>query len=520
MKDINTMSEEQKQMAMADSNLVLTAYCQIPYALINQEMQGKDTQGLMEELNQICGYYKTYKNGSIFYPEGTNGDYIPADLKFKMVYSLINKEARFLFAEAPDIIINTSGDRDSVSDDVKGQVDDLNIMLTKILDANTFEDSLLKAAKDCFIGKRVAGLVNFNEEDGVTIQFLTSTQFIYETKPGNPNVLTKFVAFIIMEETKDRRATKIFKKKYEKDGDKIFLTEEIYNGAGVLIEEVTPTRKVDIDFIPAVVFINDGLTSDVQGESEIFALEGFEQWYSKLSNADADAERKGMNPIKYAIDMEGNSTKGLSTSAGSFWDLQTDQNLDKANTSVGILESNMNYSNALKTTLDRIKTTAYEAVDVPNITLESLQGSITSGKALKAIYWPLVTRCKEKMKMWGPKLKQMIDYIIKGAYAFPECVVNYVNEPLVPIDYEINIEQNLPLPEDEEEEKALDISEVEANLMSRKSYMKKWRKLTDAEADEELEQMARERQLLEDSSFSSGEDSPPYPDSTGFDQFQ
>ena len=221
-----------------------------------------------------------------------------------------------------------------------------------------------------------------------------------------------------------------------------------------------------------------------------------------------------MNPIKYAVDMEGNSTKNLSTSAGSFWDLQTDQNLDNAHTQVGILESTMNYSNALKTTLDRIKTTAYEAVDVPNVTLESLQGAITSGKALKAIYWPLIVRCKEKMKMWGPKLKQMFEMIIEGAKVYPECITKYISEPLVPVDYEVNVEQNLPLPEDEAEEKGLDMAEVAEMLMSKKSYMKKWRGLTDTEVDEELKQMALERQILEDSAFNqnnSGDDSLPYP---------
>jgi len=51
--------------------------------------------------------------------------------------------------------------------------------------------------------------------------------------------------------------------------------------------------------------------------------------------------------------------------------------------------------------------------------------------------------------------------------------------------------------------------------MSKKAYMKKWRQLTDDEVLEELEQIALERQLLEDSSFGGiaggeDEDTPPY----------
>jgi hypothetical protein len=57
--------------------------------------------------------------------------------------------------------------------------------------------------------------------------------------------------------------------------------------------------------------------------------------------------------------------------------------------------------------------------------------------------------------------------------------------------------QNYPLPEDEEEEKNMDLAEVAANTMSRKSYMKKWRQLTDHEVEEELQQIALELALIE-----------------------
>ena len=218
-----------------------------------------------------------------------------------------------------------------------------------------------------------------------------------------------------------------------------------------------------------------------------------------------------MNPTKYTVDMESNSTKNLSTAAGSFWDLGSDQNLDKPAPQVGILEPAMNYSEALKTSLDRIKTVGYEQVDMPNITLESLQGAITSGKSLKAIYWPLIVRCKEKMKMWGPQLRQLINIIIQGAMVYPNCITQYTNDTITAVDYEISIEQNTPLPEDEIEERTMDLAEVESKAMSRKAYMKKWRSLTDDEVQEELEQIALERQLIEDSSFVSSGDSLPYP---------
>lgn len=503
-------SEEAKVINAENKKDVLKAYNRIPYALINAEIGGS-TKDTLEELTEICGYYKIYKKGSDFAVEGTNGDYIPAQLKYKMAASLINKEARFLFAEPPDISVEAKGDVGKTTEDTKDALTVLNDLVKTVFDKNKFEDALIKAAKDCFIGKRVAGLVNFNEEDGITITFLPSTQFIYETKTGNPNTLTKFVCFIIIKDTITLTEKRIFKKKFELVDDVVFLEEVMYDGTGKELEVITEYQDTLMPMIPVSIFINDGLTGEVDGESEIENLKEYESWYSKMSNADLDSGRKSMNPTKYVVDMESASTKGLSTAAGAFWDLGSDQNLDKPSPSVGLLEPSMSYSEALKTSLDRIKTTGYEQVDMPNITLESMQGAITSGKSLKAIYWPLIVRCKEKMKMWGPQLKVLVDIIIQGAQVYPNCITKYINDNLTPVAYEINVVHNTPLPEDEIEEKNMDLSEVESNVMSRKSYMKKWKGLTDDEVQEELEQIALERSILEDAAF-GGEFETPYPE--------
>ena len=166
----------------------------------------------------------------------------------------------------------------------------------------------------------------------------------------------------------------------------------------------------------------------------------------------------------------------------------------------------------MKTSLDRIKTVGYEQIDMPNITLETMTGAITSGKALKAIYWPLIVRCKEKMKMWGPQLGKMVEILIQGALQYPNTITKYVDYQMTPVAYEISISQNTPLPEDEIEEKNMDLSEVQSNVMSKKAYMKKWRGLTDDEVEAELIQMAKEREILEDAVMSTNPEEPPYPD--------
>ena len=86
---------------------------------------------------------------------------------------------------------------------------------------------------------------------------------------------------------------------------------------------------------------------------------------------------------------------------------------------------------------------------------------------------------------------------------YPDIANLYVENPLQEVDYTIDITNQYPLPEDESEEKTLDLEEVAAQTMSKKAYMKKWRNLTDQEADDEIRQIALERQLLEEAYFPS-----------------
>lgn len=508
-----------KQEAGLDDSLSLyTAFNQVPYALINKEVE-ETGQDYSEELVQICKFYKAYYKGVKFLAEGSHNDYVPADLRYKLSANLINKEARFLFAETPDITIKQKGNVEDPTQETKDMVNKYNTFLKAVLDANNFADALVKSAKDCFIGKRVAGLINFNEEDGVSISFLPSTHFVYETKGSDKNVITKFVCFQVVTESKSSKYKRIFRKKYWLDDNgTVMLQEDMFDGMGRLVEEITPETAILLKRIPVAIFINDGLTGDDKGLSDVEQVMQFERWYSRQSNAAVDAERKSMNPTIYAIDMSVKSTKNLSRGPGSFWDLQSEQNNDNSSPGVGILEPAMNYSGPLKETLERIKAAGYEALDIPMINLETMVGSITSGKALKSIYWPLIVRCKEKMKMWGPQLQTMVEHILEGAAVYPNCITKYIEGTLTPIAYEITIEQNIPLPEDENEQRTLDLAEVDSKVLSRKAYMKKWHGLSDGEVEQELEQIARERELLEDAAFTGATaDEPPYPDSDSDD---
>lgn len=475
---------------------ILTSPPTIPSSFITEELSGLWGRTVLREMEEIIKYYEVYEKGASFNPEGSNGDYTPADLRYKQVTSLINKEARFLFSRHPDLWIKTEGDTDT---DRKNRTIIQNLV-DKVLKSNRFNSKLLKAAKDCFIGKRVAYMVNFDEIKGtIKVNFLPSLEFVYETDPDDSDTITKLVAFYITVDNQDRNLQRIYRKRYWMQDGVCWIEEGLFDGMGIEVESITPQRPTRFTYIPGGVIINDGLTGDMKGESEVRGLDDFEAWFSKMANANIDSERKGMNPVRWAMDVNPASTKNLSVAPGAFWDLQTDQAVPEGiSGKVGVLETTPGYTNDLNSTLNRIRSSMYEQVDVPDVSPEALKGVVSSGKTLRAIYWGLIVRCDEKMLEWRPALEEIVRIIVDGSILYPGSATRYTMDRIPRIAFTVKVDNQYPLPEEESEEKAVDLAEVEAQTMSRRSYMKKWYNYTDDKADEELRQIAREREILED----------------------
>lgn len=463
-------------------------------SLINQELHGIFGSETRRDLNEILGLYQIYERGAQFDIDNTSGDYIPANHRFRMIASLIDKEARFLFSQPPVISLEDMKQNTS-SDNTSNRLEPNQVLLESVLKKNHMNSKLVRAAKDCLIGRRIAVALDFSDK-GVDISFMPSLEFIYETDPADVDIMTKFIRFYSVVENDEESEQRVYKKKWELNEDgRCVISEGIYDGAGQLVEEILPETVTEFEYIPCWVIINGGLLGDPFGKSDVEELIEDESWYSKLSSKDFDSLRKGTDQIVWAMDVNPKATKNLSRAAGSFWDLSTDPVAEGKTGQIGALENSMAYAGALDTTLNRIRANMYSQLDVPDTTSEALTGIISSGKTMKAMYWGLMVRCDEKLLDWTPALEDMVRCIIDGCKKYPEAKRVYTDLELVD-DYTVNIENSYPILEDESEEKSTDMAEVHTQVMSRKSYMKKWRGLSDEDIQEELKQIALEQSML------------------------
>ena len=200
---------------MSDGNVIATeaveeyidtliSFRDIPYGVLSDDITGTQKNDFFDELGKIKSYYEIYHKGKDFTTDKTNGDYIPSQLRFKKAAGLVDKEARFMFSTPLDFYIN----KDQNDTDVQKENNTiLNDFLQKVLKKNFFDKNVLKAAKDCFIGKRVACMLNFNDESGISVDFLSPLEFYYEML--GTDILTKIIAFFVEVEASNNKEKRI-----------------------------------------------------------------------------------------------------------------------------------------------------------------------------------------------------------------------------------------------------------------------------------------------------------------------
>ena len=455
--------------------------------LVRMELNGLYGNEVIHEMNEIIKLYEAYEGSGQKWELDTK-DYIPTVKKTNYIKKLIKEESRFLFGKSP---IFTVKDKDD-SESLKAQV--VTEYINDILNKNLFKDKLIKGARDCFIGKRVAIKLHADTITGtIRILFVPSLEFVYEPFDDRIDELKKIIFFYSLNDTQIKSEQRIWKQKYEMVEGKCILNEGIYDGHGRLIETYFVNENLGLSGIPAYVIINDGLSGDLKGESDVKELLDNAINYNKLSSEDIDTLIKGMNRIIYGIDIDSGDSKNFKLKAGSYWDVNTSPLAVGKQASLGTIDTDFGYDTRIENTLSRIKADMHEALNIPMINSTDMVGMLTSGKTMKALYWQLITRCEEKWNAWNPALTWMVEAILEMSEVFNISKLPKIENKVA------TVENQYPLQEDEDNEMTLDIQKVNAQVMSKKSFIKKWANANDKVAEEELKQIQLEKQLLEDS---------------------
>lgn len=445
--------------------------------LLQTEAGGIYGYTLLKEFDEILRYYELYEGHS----DRSGGDRAQTN----WIKKLINDESRHMCARPPEIRIKPkNGARDGAA------AEQLNDWLEDLLDRNAFSEQLLKAARDAFVGKRVALKLIYEPGEGVRFRFAPSLEFFYETDECHPRRVTKalFCYFVTADTVTDRSKQRFWKQRYQLEDGVCYLDEGLYDGYGQPVRIDHSHHCTGLDFVPVFVVVNGGLSGDLLGESDVAELIGGQNAYDRAKTDDLEALKFQMFGQKLFIDASPESMESIQIAPGAMIDLQSEPG-SPHQARAQVLETTFAYGEHLTQTLDRLKDDMHELVSVPRITPDMLSGLGTSGKAMRALYWSLECRCEERWASgWDAMLVWLVDAALKLA--------RKAGEKLPEIEYRLAIEHLYPVMDDSDEERAQDLSEVVQQARSRRSFLAKWQ--PDEDADAELRQIVREKQMLED----------------------
>ena len=141
---------------------------------IQTEITGLYGNEVIKEMNEVIKLYDMYEGKGQDWISDEE-DYIPTKKRTNYIKKLIKEEARFLFGKTPILNIQSENKNEEY------KVEEINNYIDKILKDNLFSEKLLKGARDCFIGKRVAIKLHADTiTKTIRVMFVPSLEFVYE----------------------------------------------------------------------------------------------------------------------------------------------------------------------------------------------------------------------------------------------------------------------------------------------------------------------------------------------------
>lgn len=490
------------------------------------------------ELQEVQKYYEFY---SAFDAMDLNKDYgqtwkTPQGMDYEptkeirnYAKKLIDKQARFMTGTPAELVIKAVGKGD------ESRAEEKRLLLDEILQRANFWSKMSKALIDSTIGKRVLMMVIANEGEPIDIRFYPMPQFNYIMDPNNSNQLLSVNIVYQDERTigKDSGAQLWHHYSYEMrinsqqsaietateqtdSESECWLTYKLTDGndnqvyvgkeentfttnlkeanvatvldndgnemdVPLIIKESTPTG---LSKIPAYVIKNESLTGDIYGNSDLKDLMPTANNYNRTISDLRDALKFKMFEQPVIVDGDSKSISALKIAPNALIDLKTDAKLSMGGggkqASVTTLASSFNFIPAAEYYLDNAKRTMYEIMDQP--LPEKIQEA-PSGKAMKFLFYDLMSRCDRKWIEWDDAIVWLISMItevlnsVSGMYPdLSDELINSINTVTTE-----SVKHIYPLPEDENEKRQVGINEVTANVRSIKSYIKDF---TDVENEE------------------------------------
>ena len=310
-----------------------------------------------KELPEVQNYYEFYEGRNWTEEEDYEssrgqlwgvrvGDYTPTREIRNLTKKLLNKQGRFMTSVPPTLVLSSYDDginRDSI--------DTKRACIEHMLRDTKFWNKFGKAFMDCTIGKRVLLCMLADVDQSgvptgeVKFRFYTMPEFIYEYDENDVDVLRKVEIAYQDKSTigKIQRDQRWHKWTYEmRDDGYCWAIYKIVDGANItafttITNNVSDNEEDDtiqaielkqewntgLQELPCKVILNDGLTGDIRGHSDVKDLMDMAMDYNKTMSDYRDALRFKMFEQPVFTDVKSTCLKDIKIAPNTIIDLKS-----------------------------------------------------------------------------------------------------------------------------------------------------------------------------------------------------
>ena len=490
-----------------------------------------------KELEEVQKYYEFFDGFDITDMNSDYGqtwkidedklDYVPTREIRNHVRQLIKKQSRFMMSQEPELIFNP------VAEGREKQAEQKRILFDSILRQSRFWTKATNALTDATVGKRVLMTVLGNEGESIDVRFYPMPQFSYIVDPKDSSKLLSVDIVYQDERTRgmDKEAQLWHHYRYEMkagasesgissaledneeecwltyvltDGEsnQIYITEDgettiketsaklvdIEDNLGntlqvpLAVKESAPTG---LSQIPARVILNEPLTNDVYGNSDVKDLITIADNTNRTISDLRDALRFRMFEQPVIIDGSTKSLQGMKIAPNAVVDLKTDTSASIGagggrQAAVTSISSSFNFLPSVQYYLDEAKRSMYELMDQP---LPEKVQSAPSGVAMQFLFYDLMSRCDGKWVEWDSAIEwlvSMVEEILEKVRVNIEPLPDNLKSAAQEITT-LTINHSYPLPSDEQAKRQIAMQEVQTNVRSHQSYIEEFSRNENAE---------------------------------------
>lgn len=372
-------------------------------------------------------------------------DYDPTRFPTNYFKSFIDKKARWLMGGQHGISVPTAPEP---SEEEANKAAAYEAMLYQLWRENRMRTSLIKAARDYLIARRVVCKIAFDNTSGkIRWVWRPDTEFVPVYSDDD---MTNLIAGHFVSWREDERGQTIIRKQsFTLEGGECFFEDREYTTDLKIYATITEKAGMGIDFLPLVVVSVPGLSGEEMDTSEIESMRAITDRINAMNEDAADSLKFEMFAMTALLNVPNGTAEKVQIAPGAVLEIGANGLQGEAKPDVKRIEGTFSWSAAFDAQYNRLKSALHEVTSLPNVVPQELNFGGLNGDALHVLFQSIIQETEEHWLEWQDALQELHEKSIRYLQARLDRAVFAYDKPLIRSisDYSNEIKFVLPLPD-------------------------------------------------------------------------